>query len=117
MSSTALTAPAPRSQARPMRQLHQPQYRLTRRGRLVVLVLALVALLAVGVVFAQGSVATQEKRQTETIVVAPGDTLWDIASARADDGDVTSMMRHVRDLNDLDSVVLVAGQQLIVPAD
>jgi len=91
--------------------------RLTRRGRLVVLALALAVLLAIGIAFAQGSVATSEARQTETIVVVPGDTLWDIASERAEDGDVTAMMHFLKELNHLDSPALAAGQRLIVPVD
>ena len=51
-----------------------PHYRLTRRGRLVVLVVGLLVALAVGVVFASGSVATGENERTRVHVVEPGDT-------------------------------------------
>ncbi|MGA8256449.1 MAG: LysM peptidoglycan-binding domain-containing protein [Nocardioides sp.] len=94
-----------------------PEYRLTRRGRLAVFVVALAVLIAVGVAFASGSVATDEKLVTETIVVAPGETLWEIASARAESGDVRSMMRYLEDLNGLESVALAAGQRLRVPVE
>ncbi len=93
-----------------------PVYRLTRRGRLVVVVLALLVLAAIGMVFAAGSVATSEAEVTETVVVAPGETLWSIASETAGDGDVREMMQHLVDLNGLDDVALAAGQRLEVPA-
>src|SRR6478609_5846344 len=80
--------------------------RLTRRGRLVVVVLALLAVLAVGFVVAAGSVATDEAgtpEPTAVVMVGPGDTLWDIAAAAADDGDVDSMIDRIQKLNALDS--------------
>ncbi len=94
---------------------HVPVYRLTRRGRLVVFLLAFVALVAIGVAFAGGSMATAEPEATETVVVEPGQTLWDIASEASEGRDVRDMMDHLVDLNDLDSVVLGAGQQIAVP--
>ncbi len=81
--------------------------RLTRRGRLVVFALGLLLVLALGLVLAGGSMATSEKEATETFVVGPGDTLWDLASDLTDGGDVRAMMRHIQDLNSLDSVALV----------
>ncbi len=92
-----------------------PQYRLTRRGRLAVLGLALLVALAIGVMFAGGSVATNQSGQTHVVVVAAGDTLWDIADDAPGDGDVVEMMGYLRDLNSLDSVDLAVGQQLQVP--
>ncbi len=95
-----------------------PHYRLTQRGRLVVLAVGLLLAMAVGIVFASGSVATGENEQTRVHVVEPGDTLWDISAELAADtgeGDTRDMMRHVQDLNDLDTVTLDAGQRLVVP--
>ena len=94
-----------------------PDYRLTRRGRLVVLLAGLFVLMAVGVAFAGISLAAEEPEVTETIVVSPGDTLWGLASELSDGGDVRSMMRHIEQLNSLDSVSLDAGQRLRVPAE
>lgn len=92
--------------------------RLTRRGRVVVLLLALVAVLALGVVVAGGSVATRDSgapEPTAVVQVGPGDTLWEIASAAAGDGDVREMVERIGKLNALDSGMLVAGQRLLVP--
>ena len=100
-----------------MTTTYVPIYRLTRRGRLVVFALAFLVVVAIGVAFAGGSMATGDKEATETVVVAPGDTLWEIASGVADDGDVRDMMSHISDLNQLDSVALAAGQRLEVPVD
>lgn len=95
-----------------------PSVRLTRRGRLVVLTLALLAVLAVGLVLASGSVATDEPgtpEPTKVVLVGSGDTLWDIAAGIADDGDVRAMIDRIEKLNALDSGMVVAGQKLVVP--
>lgn len=94
--------------------------RLTRRGRLVVIAVALLAVLAVGFVLASGSVATDQPgtpEPTRVVLVGTGDTLWDIAAGIADDGDVRSMVDHIERLNALDSAMVVAGQRLVVPVD
>ena len=93
--------------------------RLTRRGRLVVLTLALLTVLAVGFLLASGSVATDEPgtpEPTRVVLVGVGDTLWDIAAGLADDGDVRAMIDRIERLNALDSGMVVAGQELVVPA-
>ena len=90
--------------------------RLTRRGRVVVFVVALLVAFSALWLLSGGSSATDRAEATEVIVVATGDTLWDIASEHAESGDVRSMMSHLKDLNDLDSGSLQAGQQLRVPA-
>lgn len=92
--------------------------RLTRRGRLVVFLIALVAVLSVGIVLAQGSVATGEKgtpAPTRVVLVGSGDTLWDIAAGIAEDGDVRGTMEEIEELNALESGSLTAGQKLLVP--
>lgn len=99
---------------------YTPTYCLTRRGRLVVLALALFAVLAIGVVLASGAVGTQEAgtpEPTTTVLVGPGDTLWDIAAEAADGGDVRDMIDRIESLNALESGMLTAGQRLRVPTD
>lgn len=93
------------------------QVRLTRRGRLVVFVLALVVALGLGLVIAAGSMATEEPEPTRVVMVGTGDTLWGIAADLADDGDVRAMMTRIERLNALDSAVLDAGQRLRVPVE
>ncbi len=96
----------------------EPALRLTRRGRLVVFLGALLVVLAVGFALASGSVATERPgtpEPTRVVMVGPGDTLWDLASDLADGGDVRSMMAHITRLNALDSGMVVVGQELRVP--
>ncbi len=105
---SSLVAAAPRTRS---------TLRLTRRGRVAVLVVALLVAFAVGVfVTAAGSVATQEPEATQIVQVGSGDTLWDIAAGLAAPGEVRSMMERIEKLNALDSSVLQAGQRLVVPA-
>jgi hypothetical protein len=92
--------------------------RLTRRGRLVVFLTSLFLALAVAFMLAGGAVGTDEPGEqipTEIVKVAPGDTLWGIASDVATDGDVRSMMKQIERLNALESAGLQAGQKLRVP--
>ena len=94
------------------------QVRLTRRGRVVVLALALLVVLGLGLMLAAGSVATDKPgtpEPTRVVMVGTGDTLWDIAADLADDGDVRGMVDHIERLNALDSGMVVAGQRLRVP--
>ena len=100
------------------RTAQSPSVRLTRRGRLTVLVLFVaLALLLLGVLGGQ-SAATDEAGtpvQTRTVVVDAGDTLWEIASDVAEPGEVREMIHHIQQLNALPSAGLQAGQELAVP--
>lgn len=94
--------------------------RLTRRGRLALFGLALLAVLALGLVVAGQSGASGEKGAavpTRSVVVGSGDTLWDLARETADDESVRSMQDRIMELNGLDSPMLYAGQTLRVPLD
>ena len=81
--------------------------RLTRRGRVVLFLVALTAVLVVGFFWGAGSVATQERGTspaTEVVMVAPGETLWDIASRLTPAGDdVRDTMYDIKRLNALSS--------------
>lgn len=126
MSSVAATLvlpaarPSTHSAGRPVdRAPSGGHLRLTQRGRLVVFLAGLLLGVAVAIVFAAGSVATAEQGEpipADVIVVGTGVTLWDIASARAEGGDVRDVMATIQQLNHLDGGLLVAGQQLRVPA-
>ena len=125
MSLDSTFAPAP-SVRRPgtreqSRDRVQSQVRLTRRGQLVVVAVALLIAFAVGVfVTAAGSVATLEPgtpEATRIVQVGSGETLWGLASELSEDGDVRAMMQRIERLNALDSTVLQAGQRLVVPAE
>lgn len=126
--STLILQPTARPASRPAVRTARPApvarpsgaVRLTRRGRLVVFVLALLVVLGTGLALAAGSVATQEPgtpEPTQVIVVRSGQTLWDIAAAHAEDGDVRGMLTHLQHLNALDGGMVRAGQRLQVPLD
>ena len=92
--------------------------RLTRPGRVVVFVVGLVALLGIGFLVANGAGAALDAgtpEPTHTIVVAPGDTLWDLASEAAGGDDVRAMITHIEQLNGLAGASLSAGQSLRIP--
>lgn len=113
--------PSTRARTAPSR-LH-----ITRRGRLTLTVMvvlavsvATVALLAPAVTSASagttGTALTTGTAMTE-LVVTPGETLWGIAAAVTAPGeDVRDVMAEIREINDLESSGLVAGQELVVPA-
>ncbi len=94
-----------------------PTLRLTRRGRLVVFTLGLLLVLALGVLWGGGSVATEERGADQTLVVqvAPGDTLYDLAARVSTDGDVNATVEEIQSLNQLESAMVYAGQKLRVP--
>lgn len=115
LSLAPVFTPAP---ARPRSTPSRSTVRLTRRGRLVVFVTSLLLVLAVAFALAGGAVGTDsagEQIPTEVVQVAPGDTLWGIASEIAADGDVRSVMTQIERLNALESTGLHAGQKLRVP--
>ena len=95
-----------------------PEIRLTRRGRLVLLLGAVLVVLALGVFWGAGSVATQQPGTpdpTLVVTVQPGDTLYGIAATVTTDGDVAAMVERIQTINALDSGMLAAGQRIRVP--
>ena len=98
----------------------QPSPRLTRRGRMVlVLFVAVVALLTTGVAAQTSSGAAGDDTAPashQTIVVQPGDTLWSIARRIDPGGDPRWLIREIEELNELSGGFIESGQRLIVPA-
>lgn len=92
--------------------------RLTRRGRIVLTVLFLAALLVAFAAFGPHSAATGEAGTpvpTRTVQVGQGDTMWEIASQVAEPGQVREMVHQIEELNALSGPSLVAGQTIAVP--
>ncbi|WP_050758148.1 LysM peptidoglycan-binding domain-containing protein [Xylanimonas cellulosilytica] len=91
--------------------------RLTARGRVVLIVLALlVSLPLVGL--GGRAVAGEPGRPVEVTVhtVAPGETLWGYARQVAAPGqDLRDVVEHLRELNELASGALQVGQTILVP--
>lgn len=94
------------------------QVRLTRRGRLVLL-LAVVAVLALAAVaLGSATVASGEAGpvpETTVVKVQEGQTLWQIAAAANPDGDVRDTVDDIMRMNSLSSAQLQLGADLAVP--
>jgi Tfp pilus assembly protein FimV len=104
------------SAARPPRA--EAPLRLTRRGRVVLSLLALLVVALGAVLFASGADADAPAAPQEVTVhtVASGESLWQIASAAPPAGqDVRDVMDDVMELNQLSGSQLSVGQQLVVP--
>ena len=105
MSTVAINPGFARSRTR--RPARTTPVRLTRRGRLVAVLLFLVLLTVVLTVFGSRSAATGE--------VGEGDTLWVIASEVAEPGQVRDMVHRIQELNALSGASLQVGQEIAVP--
>jgi hypothetical protein len=92
-----------------------PPVRLTRRGRLAVLLtLVLLAAGLVALVAAPGQAADPAGAPPTTIVL-PGDTLWSVAG-RSDPGrDRFQVIDEIRTLNGISGYTVHPGQRLILP--
>ncbi len=98
--------------------LHGPRLRLTRRGRLALLVAVLCALLLATVAVGSSVLATSSEGapvEVDGITVQPGQTLWDIAAATGAEGDLRDTVYDIEQLNHLDGAELSIGQRLDVP--
>ena len=91
--------------------------RLTQRGRLALVVLALLAFALVG--FLRGGVAFGQSAPLPAshVIVERGDTLWSIARSLDPADDPRDTVQALRDANGLaDDAALIPGQSLVVPA-
>ncbi len=106
--------------AQPVRK--NVRLRLTRRGRIAVVTLIVVALavvaLVAGAVFLSPSAAAGNDGAMEytTVRVEEGQSLWGIVSNKAPAGtDVRDYLMLVQDVNDLEGSVIHPGQELALP--
>jgi nucleoid-associated protein YgaU len=89
------------------------------RVRWALLAVAVAALLGVGYAREAASsrlVGGATPVAAETVTVAPGDTLWDIAGSRYPGADVRQKVYEIEQLNGLSGPSIEAGQHLRVPA-
>jgi nucleoid-associated protein YgaU len=96
-----------------------PPLRLTRRGRLVVVLVVLgLAYLGLTMVSPPAASTGQVRHvRAHTVVVTPGETLWDIARSVAPESDPRDVVAKIVDLNSLsDPGAIRVGQPLDVPA-
>jgi nucleoid-associated protein YgaU len=97
-----------------------PRLRLTRRGRRLVLALALGCAVALGSLAAPlvggGDRSGLRLAGERSVVVESGDTVWSIAGEVAGPGqDVRTVVDAIEELNDLQGSVVVPGQVLELP--
>jgi hypothetical protein len=112
------TLPAP-----PAARAPRPALRLTRRGRLVLVVIPLfLATLAVLVAWAALTAPAQASAQpltgpggAVTVTVQPGESLWTIAARRVPNQDPRVTISQIQDLNGLTGVRVLPGEQILVP--
>jgi LysM repeat protein len=93
----------------------RPGIRLTRRGRLVLLVLLLAVAGFGALLAASTSEAAAPAGPAPTVVVRPGDTLWSIAERYAPGPDPFATIERIRQLNGLTGYTVQAGQKLVLP--
>jgi hypothetical protein len=94
--------------------------RLTRRGRRVVAILALIPIaLTFLLIGTRGAIASDgsAKESTQAIVVQPGQSLWDVAVAVDSEKDPRETIWVIQQLNGMTTSDVLAGQELIVPAN
>jgi Tfp pilus assembly protein FimV len=126
MSATMTTPIAPRrstvdSRRRPpaARSPRPAPVRLTRRGRLIVVLTMMALLVAVGLVLGHGSSQAAGRGNaaatSRTLTVRPGETLWSVAARIAPHSDPRLVVADIESRNHLDGVEVRAGQQLRVP--
>jgi len=117
MSTIAINPGFTRTHTRDRRR-PAPAVRLTRRGRVVAVLLLLGLLLAVLTVYGSHSAATGEAGTpvpTRTVEVGEGETLWGIAYEVAEAGRVRDIIPQIQELNALPGASLRVGQEIAVP--
>ena len=104
---------------RPQAAAHAAPVRLTRRGVVVLTTVVLALGAALFAIAASSSAAGAGARSSDphiqAVTVAPGDTLWSIASRVAPDRDPRAEVSALQRRNHLSGVGLTPGQHLVVP--
>lgn len=96
--------------------------RLTRRGRVVVAVAAVVLLAVLSLVIVASAQATNHPARSgaaqhylSQVTVRPGQSLWSVAENADPDADTRMLVQQIIELNGLTGTVVFAGQRLWVP--
>ncbi len=110
--------------ALPARHLHlvpAPEttvLRLTRRGRVAVVLAALLTMAVLVVALGSSTTATDgagDPVPAEMVTVQPGDTLWKLATEANPNGDIRQTVDDIMSLNSLDTAHLPMGEEVAVP--
>lgn len=89
--------------------------RLTPRGRLVIVAVALLLALAAFGAGRASAAGPQAPSRVEHVTVAPGESLWTVARRVAPDADPRDTVGRIAELNSLAGPTVHAGQRLAVP--
>jgi hypothetical protein len=95
--------------------------RLTRRGRVVVAVMAALLVAVVSLIAARAAQATGHAapgsgtQNLAQVVVHPGQSLWSVAQSADPDADPRVVIQQIVQLNALSGDTVFAGQRLWVP--
>jgi hypothetical protein len=118
-------SPVARPQLTPRPAARPAPIRLTRRGRVVVCGLVIVAItvaaLLVSLLASGGAQATNHGKAgagyqgLHQVVVQPGQTLWSIASAAEPSADPRDVVEQIMTVNGLTSTNVPVGEELWVP--
>ena len=110
-TTTEVVAAAPTESASVIRSAPEG-YRIGRWARLTLTI----TVLAATVVVVASLIAPAGPQALVDVTVAPGDTLWSIATEAAPDRDPRDVIDEIRQLNDMGSGALPVGVVLRVPA-
>jgi Tfp pilus assembly protein FimV len=98
-------------------QPKQARLRLTRRGRIVLVVMpALLALSGALLAAAPGTAEAAPREAPRTVVVGTGDTLWTIAERIAPHADPRTTVAALERANHLGGARVDAGAVLVLPS-
>jgi LysM repeat protein len=98
-----------------------PPLRLTRRGRIVVAVAAVLVLSALSLVIASTAQATNHpvpraaQEGVAQVTVRPGQSLWSVAESADPAADTRVVIQRIIDLNGLTGNTVYAGERLWAP--
>jgi LysM domain len=91
--------------------------RLTRRGRLALVLSVMLLLVVAGFTLGRSSsLAAGRATPPQHVVVAPGETLWSVAVRIAPHDDPRLVVADIESLNHLSGASVEPGQVLAVPA-
>ena len=102
--------------------MSKPHLKLTRRGRVVVTTLAAIPFVVMAVIAglnAGGAAATGDISSTQFsyVSVAPGQSLWQLASEIAPSSDPREVVARIVALNQLPSADVQPGERLAIPSE
>ncbi|HWL37669.1 MAG TPA: LysM peptidoglycan-binding domain-containing protein [Frankiaceae bacterium] len=114
---TAMTFDTPlRPSSSPSTERSPERLRLTRRGRLLLLLtFATLLLVAFSLGRTSADAGSSPAVPRPVTVVQPGETLWAIARRVAPGTDPRATIARLTELNDLGARPIVAGQRLVLP--